>query len=179
MANSWFNWTMVGPTTFCMVQLNRNHSKCCGPTLVAMATKFGLGAEIQSPTGLFGYFSVWSISPSPLLNQSTSHHITHNHNLTHCHSSHYPWMLSFYCLHAPCLRKNFAQLFLLQLSQSSTNCENFWHSVHLAGANGPDLMLKLTSCHGPDRQSSWARFGPRARLCQLLIYDIISAVRKS
>jgi len=24
-----------------------------GPTLVAMATKFGLGAEIQSPTGLF------------------------------------------------------------------------------------------------------------------------------
>ena len=30
-----------------------NHAKCCGPTLVAMATKFGLGAEIQSPTGLF------------------------------------------------------------------------------------------------------------------------------
>jgi len=28
-----------------------------GPTLVAMATKFGLGAEIQSPTGLsFSYF---------------------------------------------------------------------------------------------------------------------------
>jgi len=27
-----------------------NHAKCCGPTLVAMATKFGLGAEIQSPT---------------------------------------------------------------------------------------------------------------------------------
>jgi len=24
-----------------------------GPTLVAMATKFGLGAEIQSPTGLY------------------------------------------------------------------------------------------------------------------------------
>jgi len=24
-----------------------------GPTLVAIATKFGLGAEIQSPTGLF------------------------------------------------------------------------------------------------------------------------------
>jgi len=24
-----------------------------GPTLVAMATKFGIGAEIQSPTGLF------------------------------------------------------------------------------------------------------------------------------
>ena len=30
-----------------------NHAKCCGPTPVAMATKFGLGAEIQSPTGLF------------------------------------------------------------------------------------------------------------------------------
>ena len=29
-----------------------NHAKCCGPTLVAMVTKFGLGAEIQSPTGL-------------------------------------------------------------------------------------------------------------------------------
>jgi len=27
-----------------------------GPTLVAMATKFGLGAEIQSPTGLFSVF---------------------------------------------------------------------------------------------------------------------------
>jgi len=26
-----------------------------GPTLVAMATKFGLGAEIESPTGLFCY----------------------------------------------------------------------------------------------------------------------------
>jgi len=29
-----------------------NHAKCCGLTLVAMATKFRLGAEIQSPTGL-------------------------------------------------------------------------------------------------------------------------------
>ena len=28
-----------------------NHAKCCGPTLVAMATKFGLGAQIQSLTG--------------------------------------------------------------------------------------------------------------------------------
>ena len=27
-----------------------------GPTLVAMATKFGLGAEIQSPTGLSVHF---------------------------------------------------------------------------------------------------------------------------
>jgi len=29
-----------------------------GPTLVAMATKFGLGAEIQSPTSLFYSFSL-------------------------------------------------------------------------------------------------------------------------
>jgi len=29
-----------------------NHTKCCGLTLVAMAMTFGLGAEIQSPTGL-------------------------------------------------------------------------------------------------------------------------------
>jgi len=28
-----------------------------GPTLVAMATKFGLGAEIQSSTGLFLFLS--------------------------------------------------------------------------------------------------------------------------
>jgi len=29
-----------------------------GPTLVAMGTKFGLGMEIQSPTGLFLCFLV-------------------------------------------------------------------------------------------------------------------------
>ena len=29
-----------------------------GPTLVAMAMKFELGTEIQSPTGLSRYFSV-------------------------------------------------------------------------------------------------------------------------
>jgi len=34
----------------CPIQWNR--AKCFGLTLVAMATKFGLGAEIQSPTGL-------------------------------------------------------------------------------------------------------------------------------
>jgi len=33
-----------------------NHAKFCGLTLVAMATKFGLDAEIQSPTGLFRVF---------------------------------------------------------------------------------------------------------------------------
>jgi len=35
-------------------------AKCCGPTLVATATKFGLGAEIQSPTGLPSFFCLWS-----------------------------------------------------------------------------------------------------------------------
>jgi len=30
-----------------------NHANVVGPTLVAMITKFGLGAEIQSPTGLY------------------------------------------------------------------------------------------------------------------------------
>ena len=34
-----------------------NHAKCCELTLVAMATKFGLGAEIQSPTSLYIYSS--------------------------------------------------------------------------------------------------------------------------
>ena len=34
-----------------------NHAKCCGPILVAMTTKFGLGAEIQSATGL-SYHSI-------------------------------------------------------------------------------------------------------------------------
>jgi len=29
-----------------------NHAKCCGADHCCMATKFGLGAEIQSPTGL-------------------------------------------------------------------------------------------------------------------------------
>jgi len=37
-----------------------NHAKCCGLTLVAMATKFGLGAEIQSPTGLL-LFSIYQV----------------------------------------------------------------------------------------------------------------------
>ena len=47
-----------------------NHAKCYGPTLVAMVTKFGLGAEIQSPTGLFVCLSVSllvnTIAPEPL-----------------------------------------------------------------------------------------------------------------
>jgi len=48
---------MFGPTGgFRGWPIQWNHAKCCGPTLVAMATKFGLGAEIQSPTGLFFFF---------------------------------------------------------------------------------------------------------------------------
>jgi len=35
-----------------------NHAECYGPTLVAMATKFGLDAEIQSPTGLSPFLVV-------------------------------------------------------------------------------------------------------------------------
>ena len=34
-------------------RFNGTMQNVVGPTLVAMATKFGLGAEIQSPTGLF------------------------------------------------------------------------------------------------------------------------------
>ena len=33
-----------------------------GPTLVAMATKFGLGAEIQLPTGLYNSFTLTTLS---------------------------------------------------------------------------------------------------------------------
>jgi len=35
--------------------------------------------------------------------------------------------------------------------------------------SGPNLMLKLTSRRGPDGQNSRAGFGPRARLCRLLV----------
>jgi len=38
-----------------------------GPTVVAMATNFGLGAEIQSPTGLFNYYRSSSFQSSSYL----------------------------------------------------------------------------------------------------------------
>jgi len=41
-----------------------NHAKCCGPTLVAIATKFRLDAEIQSPTGLFNCLLLEGASPN-------------------------------------------------------------------------------------------------------------------
>ena len=44
-----------------------NHAECCGPTFVAMATKFGLGAEIQSPTGLSATISKLMTSIRQLL----------------------------------------------------------------------------------------------------------------
>ena len=41
-------------------RLNGTMQNVVGPTLVAMATKFGLGAEIQSPTGLYIFQSACS-----------------------------------------------------------------------------------------------------------------------
>jgi len=45
---------MFGPTTgvFRDGHFNGTMQNVVGPTLVAVATIFGLGAEIQSPTGL-------------------------------------------------------------------------------------------------------------------------------
>ena len=55
-----YRMEMFGPTRgFWGCPIQWNHAKCCGAeTLVAMATKFGLGTEIQSPTGLFLLFLV-------------------------------------------------------------------------------------------------------------------------
>jgi len=50
--------------------------KCCAPTLVAMATKFGLGAEIQTPTGLL-HCNMLSKLP---WNDVKSHTNTHTHH---------------------------------------------------------------------------------------------------
>jgi len=46
---------MFGPTrgVFGDGRFNGTMQNVLGPNLVAMATKFGLGAEIQSPTGLY------------------------------------------------------------------------------------------------------------------------------
>jgi len=45
---------MFGPTRgFSGCRFNGTMKNVVGPTLVAMATKFGLGAEIQSHTGLY------------------------------------------------------------------------------------------------------------------------------
>ena len=45
------------PRGFRNGQFNGTMQNVAGPTLVAMATKFGLGAEIQSPTDLSFYLS--------------------------------------------------------------------------------------------------------------------------
>jgi len=54
---------MFGPTRgfFGGWPIQWDHAKCCGLTLVAMATKFGLGAEIQSLTGLSSYSFIKTI----------------------------------------------------------------------------------------------------------------------
>jgi len=45
------------PEVFGDGRFHRTMQNVVGPTLVAMATKFGLGTEIQSPTGLFQMFT--------------------------------------------------------------------------------------------------------------------------
>jgi len=45
-------------------RFNGTMQNVVGPTLVAMATKFGLGAEIQSPTGLSVCFVCLSVCVS-------------------------------------------------------------------------------------------------------------------
>jgi len=58
-----------------------NQPKCSGAPLVAMATKFGLGAEIQSPTGLFPSLCVpimrgtSEVHPAPPLQLRCEKHI--------------------------------------------------------------------------------------------------------
>ena len=50
---------MFGPTRgFTVWPIQWDHVNGVEPTLVAMATKFGLGTEIQSPTGLLNTASV-------------------------------------------------------------------------------------------------------------------------
>jgi len=54
---SWLVWQIdrrcLGlPGDFRAWPIQWNYANVVGPTLVAMATKFGLGMEIQSPTGL-------------------------------------------------------------------------------------------------------------------------------
>ena len=44
--------------------------------------------------------------------------------------------------------------------------------ARLAGQRGPVIMLQLTGRRGPGRQSLQAGFGPRAGLCQPLVYPV-------
>jgi len=54
----WTNQGFFGDGRF-----NGTMQNVVGPTLVAMATKFGLGTEIQSPTGLSVYRGLSSRLP--------------------------------------------------------------------------------------------------------------------
>jgi len=49
---------MFGPTSWFSGMADGTEQNVVGQTLVAMATTFGLGAEIKSPTGLSGCQSV-------------------------------------------------------------------------------------------------------------------------
>ena len=54
-------------------RFNGTMQNVVGPTLVAMATKFGLGAEIQSPTGLYSVMcSVAASSNMSMVCQNTA-----------------------------------------------------------------------------------------------------------
>jgi len=48
--------------------------------------------------------------------------------------------------------------------------KNTYLSVHLVVVHRPDFMLKLMRCHKPDQRSLQAGSGPRAGLCQPLVY---------
>jgi len=61
---AWDRPDILGPTRgFAGWPIQWSHAKCCGPTLVATATTFGLGAEIQTLTGLliFSFLSEYRI----------------------------------------------------------------------------------------------------------------------
>ena len=55
---------MFGPTIggFRDGRFNETMQNVVGPTLVAVATKFGLGAEIQSPTGLYSCLRLHAVT---------------------------------------------------------------------------------------------------------------------
>jgi len=65
---------MFGPTRgfFGDGRFNGTMQNVVGPTFVAMATKFGLGMEIQSPTGLFLSYLPWSEQHYITQNSSSS-----------------------------------------------------------------------------------------------------------
>ena len=59
-------------------RFNATMQNVVGPTLVAVAMKFGLGAEIQSPTGLFYSVSVHVLSTPDIRQKLTENFTTKN-----------------------------------------------------------------------------------------------------